>query len=572
MQRSEKSTLTASRNRRDDLRVHADMPADFVFVNASVFSPDGSRPADSVAVRGGRIVAVGQGVGTELIGARTEVVDLGGATLLPGFIDAHVHPVAAGMQALRCDLSTLPHNRAGYRTAVAEYAAAHPEVQVIAGSGWYGDAFDGGFPGAADLDDVVADRPVVLSSHDGHGVWVNSRALALAGVDADTPDPPGGRIVRDHDGRPTGMFVESAADPLNRLIPQVTPEFLRRALLEAQRRLHAVGVTGWQDAGVGILAFGLTDILDTYLAADAAGELKSRVVGALWWTADAGLAQLDEILTRRAAAGHRQFTASTVKVMQDGICENCTAAMLAPYQGSTDGALTGMSFIDPGELAQITTRLAAERFQIHMHAVGDRAVRECLDALEVAIQSAPQLDGRHQIAHLDVVDPDDIPRFGALGVVANIQALWARRDTEIVERKLPLLGPEREPWHFPFGSLQRHGARLAMGSDWPVTDPNPLWAIHTAVHRTGTRADPHAIGADVFNTPLEPKEAIDLRTALTAYTAGSAYANHDEDRGVIAVGKVADLVVLDNDVFQAEDIGTVQVALTMVDGEVVYRR
>ncbi|STZ24915.1 amidohydrolase [Mycolicibacterium aichiense] len=561
--------MTAYRERRDDLPVRAD----YVFTNASVFRPVGDTPADSVAVRDGRIVAVGRGVDRDVIGANTQIVDLGGATLLPGFVDAHVHPVAAGMQALRCDLSTLAHDRSGYRAAIAEYAAAHPEDHVIAGSGWYGDAFDGGFPTAADLDDVVADRPVVLSSHDGHGVWVNSRALALAEVDAATPDPPGGRIVRDHDGKPTGMLVESAADPFNRLIPQVTPEFLRRALLEAQRQLHAVGVTSWQDAGVGIPAFGLTDILATYLDADAAGELKSRVVGALWWTAEAGIAQMDELLARRAAAGQRRFSATTVKVMQDGICENCTAAMLAPYQGGTCAtATTGMSFIDASELTEITTRLAAEHFQIHMHAVGDRAVRECLDALEVAVRSTPQFDGRHQIAHLDVVDPSDIPRFGALGIVANIQALWARRDTEIVERKLPLLGPDRARWHFPFGSLWRHGARLAMGSDWPVTDPNPLWAIHTAVHRTGTRADPHAVGTDVFDSPLQAQEAIELRTALTAYTAGSAYANHDAERGTIAVGKVADLVALDGDVFGAEDIGAVQVALTMVGGEVVHRR
>lgn len=567
MQCSEKSTLTGPRGRGDDRVVQAD----YVFTNASVLLPACSTPADTVVVHDGRITAVCRGVDRDSVGARTEVVDLGGATLLPGFIDAHVHPVAAGLQALRCDLSTLAHDRSVYRAAIADYAAAHPTESVIGGSGWYGDAFDGGFPAASDIDDVVADRPVVLSSHDGHGVWVNSRALELAGVDGVTPDPPGGRIVRGADGLPTGMLFESAAEPLNRLIPEVTPALLRRALLEAQRRLHAVGVTGWHDAGVGIPAFGLTDILATYLDADAAGELTARVVGALWWSAESGMGQLDDLLERRAAAGLSRFTATTVKVMQDGICENCTAAMLAPYQGTPEAALTGMSFIEPDELAAITTRLAAERFQIHMHAVGDRAVRECLDALETAIRAHPDFDGRHQIAHLDVVDPADLARFGELGVLANIQALWARRDREIVERKLPLLGPEREPWHFPFGSLHRRGARLVMGSDWPVTDPNPLWAIHTAVHRTGTRADPHAIGDGVFDIPLQARQAVDLRTALEAYTAGSAYANHDEDRGIIAVGKVADLVALNGDVFAAEDIGTVGVALTMVGGEAVHR-
>jgi predicted amidohydrolase YtcJ len=557
-------------DRSHDPRDDRVMPADFVFTNASVFLPSGSAPADTVAVVDGRIAALSRGVDRELVSTATEVVDLGGASLLPGFIDAHVHPVAAGMQALRCDLSMLPHDRSAYRAAIAEYAASHAQESVIAGSGWYGDAFAGGFPAATDIDDVVADRPVVLSSHDGHGVWVNSLALTLAGVDRETPDPAGGRIVRDGDGVPTGMLFESAAEPLNRLIPEVTPAFLRRALLEAQRRLHAVGVTAWHDAGVGIPAFGLTDILATYLDADAAGELTARVVGALWWTAATGLGQLDELLARRAAAGISRFTATTVKVMQDGICENCTAAMLAPYRGTPD-TLTGMSFIDPAELSEITTRLAAERFQIHMHAVGDRAVRECLDALQAAIRANPDFDGRHQIAHLDVVDPADIDRFAELGVIANIQALWARRDREIVERKLPLLGPEREPWHFPFGSLHRSGARLAMGSDWPVTDPDPLWAVHTAVHRTGTRADPHAIGEGVFDVPLQGQEAIDLRTALEAYTAGSAYANHDEDRGTIAVGGHADLVALDGDVFAAEDIGNLNVEMTMVAGRVVHR-
>ena len=207
-----------------------------------------------------------------------------------------------------------------------------------------------------------------------------------------------------------------------------------------------------------------------------------------------------------------------------------------------------------------------------MHAVGDRAVRECLNALEGAARAQPDFDGRHQIAHLDIVDPQDVSRFATLGVVANVQALWARRDTEIVERKLGLLGPEREAWHFPFGSLHRQGATLAMGSDWPVTDPNPLWAIHTAVHRTGPRADPHAIGDGVFDTPLLAGERLDLRTAVDAYTKGSAFANHcDDSTGSIEVGKLADLVLLDGDIAVADEISYLRTVLTMVGGEVVHR-
>ncbi len=548
------------------------MFADRIFTNAAVFQPGGADPADTVAVQGDTIVSVGRGVDRDMIGKHTEVTDLGGASLLPGFVDAHAHPVAAGMAALRCDLSGLAHDRQTYLAAIAEYAARHPSEPVIAGAGWYGDAFPDGFPTRHDLDTVVSDRPVILTSHDYHGAWVNTRALELAGITAATAEPAGGRIVRDHNGSPTGVLLDRGGDAVNALIPEVTPEFMRQALLEAQRRLHSVGVTGWQDAAVGAEFFGLKDNFATYVDADAAGELTARVVGALWWEAEQGAEQLDGLCARRGLTGHSRFTASMVKVMQDGICENCTAAMLAPYRAVAGHDIpSGQSFIDPEDLQKVTAMLAGERFGIHMHAVGDRAVRECLDALEHAIASHPQFDARHQIAHLDVVDPQDIPRFGRLGVIANIQALWARRDKEIVERKLPLLGAEREPWHFPFASIQRHGATLAMGSDWPVTDPNPLWAIHTAVHRTGTHADPHAIGDGVFDTPLQAQEGISLRSAIEAYTSGSAYANGQDRTGRIAAGMLADLVVLDRDIFTAEDIGTLRAVETVVGGKTVYR-
>ncbi|ORA35973.1 amidohydrolase [Mycobacterium aquaticum] len=548
------------------------MFADRIFTNAAVFQPAGAEPADTVAIQGDTIVAVGRGVDRDLVGTHTDITDLGGTSLLPGFVDAHAHPVAAGMAALRCDLSGLAHDRQAYLAAIGEYAARHPGESVIAGAGWYGDAFPDGFPTRHDIDAVVSDRPVILTSHDYHGAWVNTRALELAGITSGTADPAGGRIIRDHAGEPTGVLLDRGGDAVNALIPEVTPQFMRQALLEAQRRLHSVGVTGWQDAAVGAEFFGLKDNFATYVDADEAGELTARVVGALWWEAEQGAEQLDGLCARRGLAGHSRFTASMVKVMQDGICENCTAAMLAPYRAVAGHDIpSGQSFIDPEDLHKVTALLASERFGIHMHAVGDRAVRECLDALEHAIASHPKFNARHQIAHLDVVDPQDIPRFGQLGVIANIQALWARRDKEIVERKLPLLGPEREPWHFPFGSIRRHGGTLAMGSDWPVTDPNPLWAIHTAVHRTGTHADPHAIGDGVFDIPLQAQEGISLRSAIDAYTAGSAHANGQDRTGRIAEGMLADLVVLDRDIFTAEDVGTLRAVETIVGGKTVYR-
>jgi predicted amidohydrolase YtcJ len=365
--------------------------------------------------------------------------------------------------------------------------------------------------------------------------------------------------------------VALASDPVGPTRPPGAAKLRHSAILQAQSHLHALGVTGWLDACVGPL-LGLPDPLPTYTRLAVDGRLTARVVGALWWTAEQGFDQLDSLEDRRATSTVGRFRATSVKIMQDGVRENCTGAMLEPYAGTFDhGTASGLSFIDPEELREICRELDRRGFQIHMHAVGDRAVRECLDALEAAHRANPGAGLRHQIAHLDVVHPSDIPRFGALGVVANIQALWARRDKEIVERKLPLLGRAREPHHFPFGALHRAGARIAMGSDWPVTDPNPLWAIYTAATRLGPPEDPHSVGEDVFTAPLVADQALDLAVALDAYTLGSAYANHsDHEVGRIETGYLADLAVLDRPIFGG-DIGSARTVLTLVGGQAVHR-
>jgi predicted amidohydrolase YtcJ len=541
-----------------------------VIINAEVYG--GEKAGTSVAVTAGRISAVARESLRDLAGPGTEVIDAGGATLLPGFTDAHVHPLAAGIQQLTCDLSRLRHSVEDYLQAIRAYADSHPELEWISGNGWYGDAFPGGLPTRQLLDDAVPDRPAVLISHDAHGVWANSRALEAAGIDERTPDPPNGRINRDQDGVATGVLVERAGDLVTNLLPLITAEFAEAALLEAQRHLHSVGVTGWQDACLGPL-WGMPDPLPVYRRLAKEGRLTARVTGALWWAADQGLAQLDSLEERRATSTIGRFRAGTVKIMQDGVCENCTGAMLEPYAGDFHhGTASGLSFIEPEELRGICRELDRRAFQIHMHAVGDRAVRECLDALEGARLANPGADHRHQIAHLDIVDPKDIPRFAMLGVVANIQALWARHDKEITERKLPLLGPAREPHHFPFGALHRSGARLAMGSDWPVTDPNPLWAIYTAATRLGPPEDPHAVGDSALTNPLQPEQAIDLKAALEAYTYGSAFANHSEHEvGSVQVGHYADLVLLDRAVLDGARISAARPLLTMVGGEAVHR-
>ncbi|MEU8485797.1 amidohydrolase [Streptomyces sp. NPDC048641] len=542
-------------------------PADLVFTGGPVhtLSPARSR-ATSVAVRGERIVAVGHDDVRELIGPATEVVDLAGKLLVPGFQDAHAHPVGGGMELGQCDLSgetTLDE----YRRRITAYAQAHPDDEWITGGGWSMEAFPGGLPTAAELDSLVPDRPVYLVNRDHHGAWVNSRALRLAGIDARTPDPADGRIERDADGTPTGMLQEGAANLIGRLLPPVTLEQKITGLLRAQALMHSLGVTAWQDALLGDHA-NLTDPTDAYLATAGDGRLTARVVGSLWWDRARGTEQIDELVARRAAGTRGRLRCSTVKIMRDGVAENGTAALLGPYLDGCGCASdnSGISFVPPLDLQKYVTELDARGFQVHFHALGDRAVREALDAVEAARRANGRTDTRPHLAHLQVVHPDDIGRFRELGATANMQALWAAHEPQMDELTIPFLGPERSAWQYPFGDLQRSGATLAAGSDWPVSSPDPIEAIHVAVNRVLPDAAP---GTEVFL----PGQRIGLDAALTAYTAGSAYVNHlDDVTGSITPGRLADLAVLDRDPFAGptEEIGTTRVLETFVGGERVY--
>lgn len=519
-------------------------------------------------VRDGRIAAVGpDDLLASLRDADTVVRDAHGASLLPGFHDTHVHPPLAGASLLGIDFTPV-HDAERYGRLIADYAAAHPGLDVIEGVGWYGDVFPGGFPTRRILDALVPDRPAILTSHDGHGVWVNSRALEAAGVDDAVTDPPGGRFVRDESGRLTGVLLDAAMRAIEAIRPEPTPGFLAAALLAAQARLHSVGVTTWHDAAVGASELG-PDSLGDYLALDARGELTARVIACQWWDRDRGLDQLEELVARRErAAASRRVRAGVVKIMQDGVIENHTGALLEPYaDGSGE---RGDSFLPPEELDRVVAALDARGFDVHLHAVGDRAVRECLDAVEHARRENGGSSGRHQIAHLDVVDPADLDRFAALDVTANAQLLWARTDVEIVERKLPLMGQDRARHHFPFGSLHRHGARIAAGSDWPVSDPNPLWAIHTGTTRLAPSTDPHATGP-ALTDPLLPEEALPLATALDAYTGTAAWVGRLEDEtGRLAPGLAADLVVLDRDISDGRGLDRARVVETIAGGRTVY--
>jgi predicted amidohydrolase YtcJ len=544
-------------------------PADTLFVGGRVFAATGDRPvAAGVAVRDGKVAAVAPDDALrELAGPATDVVDLDGGLLTPGFQDAHVHPVFAGALLLQCDLQ----DAAGPQDLLARvsaYAAAHPGRDWVVGGGWSMEAFPGGRPHREELDAVVPDRPVYLTNRDGHAAWVNTAALHLAGVHRDTADPRDGRIERDADGAPTGLLHEGAAMLVGRLLPAATEADSRAALLAAQKHLLSLGVTAWQDAIVGPY-LGRPDNLSTYLAADAAGELVVRVVGDLWWDRERGLEQLPELRERRASGPAGRFRPTTVKIMQDGVAESFTAAMTAPYRDAC-GCRTsnsGLSFVEPELLRRAVTALDADGFQVHLHTLGDRAVREALDAVEAARAANGSHDRRHHLAHLQVVHPDDVPRFAGLDVTATIQPLWAVHEPQMDELTIPFLGEGLAERQYPFADLHAAGARLAAGSDWAVSSADPWAGLHVAVNRTPPDPDGPP------PPPFLPEQRLSLATALTAYTRGSARVNRlDDVTGTLEVGKDADLVVHDRDPFAGPpgEIGLTRVRRTYVHGRLVH--
>jgi predicted amidohydrolase YtcJ len=544
-------------------------PADLVITGADVYCGDTARTwASAVAVAGDRIVAVGtEDDVRERVGSTVDSLHLPGRLVVAGFQDSHIHPPNAGRNRLTVSLDGLP-GRAGYLAAVTTYAAQHPDVPWIAGGGWAMEYFPGGLPGKEDLDAVAPDRPVFLYNRDVHGAWVNSRTLEIAGIDKDTPDPSDGRIERDpRTGEPTGALHEGAAYALfDRFVPQPDRQEWEAAILDAQAHLHSLGITGWQDAWV------TPGIEDAYISLAESGRLTARVVGCLWWERSQGLEQIPSLLARReqaAARGGATFRPTTVKIMTDGVLENFTGALLEPYGdgcgGHTDNH--GLTYLDRDELAAAVTALDGHGFQVHLHAIGDRAVRNALDAVASARTANGPSDHRHTIAHIQIVQPEDVPRFRALDVVANCQAYWAQTEPQMEELTIPFLGRERSDLQYPFGDLLRSGARLAMGSDWPVTTANPLEEIEVAV----TRIDPE----NRDNAPFLPEQRLSLADAIAGFTTGTAFLNHDDqDAGSIEVGKRADLAILDRNLF-AEGVGPVgdaSVEYTLAAGRVVHSR
>lgn len=541
--------------RRDDTG-----PADLALKGGAVYTVDGVRSwAEAVAIRDGKIVFVGSDKELQAhVGPDTQVVDLMGRMLMPGIQDIHIHPIMAGLEANACNLNGMT-TLEEYVAAIKKYADANPDRPWITGGGWLMSAFGpGGIARKELIDAVVPDRPVYLSSTDGHTVWVNSKALELAGITNETPDPPDGRIDRDPEtGAALGSLQEGAGSLVSAVTPKPTDAERMAGLRYAVKHLNGLGITAVQDAIV------YEEDLKTYRALDLGGELNLRVVGSIWWERGAGLEQLDEIKRLRQEYTGGRIDARTVKIMQDGVMENYTAAMLEPYL--LPGDVRGIPMVDPEKLKEIVTRLDAEDFQVHFHAIGDAAIRQSLDAVEAARKANGDLGHRHHISHLQLIDPADIPRFRTLGVIANFQPLWAYNDLYITDLTVPFIGPERSKYLYPIKSVHQSGAVVAFGSDWSVSSANPFEEIETAVTRLGA--------LDETTEPLLPSEAIGLPEAIAAFTINAAYANRlDDQTGSIEVGKLADLIVLDRNLFEipAAGISDAKPLVTLLEGKAVH--
>ncbi|MFC5336939.1 amidohydrolase [Leucobacter denitrificans] len=516
----------------------------------------------ALAVRDGVVVAHGDEALAlaEESNSTAEIIDLQGGTLAPAPGDGHAHPMFGGLEALGPNIRAA-EDLQGILDAVAEWKAANPDAKWIVGGSYDSTFTPRGEFDARWLDEVTGDTPTILRAWDYHTAWVNSAALKVGGITADTPDPELGRIVRREDGSPLGTLQESAANNfLANVVPSFTLEQRVGAIEAATQRYAAQGTTWVQDAWVE------PGDLEVYFEAAKQNRLHARVN--LAFRADP-LTWRDQVTDFIAArnrvreTGAERLTGETVKFFLDGVVESHTAAMLEPYADRPDER--GLPNWTPDELTEALKAFDAEGFQLHLHAIGDAANRYALDGLEAVRESNPKREHNHVIAHVAVLSPEDVERFAKLDVIANFEPYWAQCDAVMLELTTPHLGHEREHWQYLIGSVSGSGATVSFGSDWPVTTPDWRPALATAV----TRHDPTDPEAESWI----PEERVSAATAFAAYTTGIARQALAPNRGTLEVGKTADLVWLSANPLEITptNIPSIEVRGTWLAGNATYR-
>lgn len=541
--------------------------AELLMLNGKVYTVNHEQSwAEAIAITDGRIIWVGNSEdANQWQGERTRTIDLGGKMVLPGFQDIHIHPVHSGVSYQQCALFDAEGVEL-LQQRIKQCAESEPG-EWIRGGGWLVTNFaPSGLPDKKLLDEIVPDRPVALKSSDGHSMWVNSLALELAGINADTQDPAGGRIDRyPNSTEPSGSLQETSAMNLVHIVePELTQKELEAGLAYSRDHLHSLGITAVQDALLKLTPGDAYFGLPAYLALEERGELNLHVINAMYWQNDISLEEQLPAFLKARDESTPYIHNTAIKIWQDGVIETETAALLEPYLNRGD-QFVGELLNEPAVLNEAVTALDAAGFQIHFHAIGDRAIRSAFDSIQAAREANGKHDNRHHISHIQLFSPEDIPRFAELDVVANFQPLWAIEDGYITDLTIPRIGEERGKFLYPIGSVQRTGARVAFGSDWYVTSANPLDGIEAAV----TRLDPDG----KTDEPLGENEEINLAQAIENYTLNSAYVNFlDVDTGSIEIGKLADIIVLDRNLFDvpASEINQVRVIATLFRGELVF--
>jgi predicted amidohydrolase YtcJ len=535
-------------------------PVDSVVVNARIYTVNPQQPwAEALAIRGEKILAVGS---TREInryrGPTTRVIDAQGRLVLPGFTDCHIHFMEGSLGLLHVDLNGAATVRE-IQKRVSAYAVAHPHDEWILGMGWTYPLFaPSGMPDRKILDEVVLRRPVFLEAYDGHTSWANSKALAVAGITLETPDPPNGKIVRDEDGQATGALLEEAGGLVSKFAPKPSRDERLAALRKGLHEANRVGLVRVHSAG------GDFEWLDLYDELRRKGELTVRQYIAYFLNPpELTPADIEKVEQARRTYRDDWIAAGAVKTMLDGVVEAHTAAMLAPY--SDDPTKSGKLFWDSAKYQQAIAELDRRGFQIFTHAIGDRAVRLALDAYEQAQTKNRTKDARPRVEHIETITAEDIPRFGRLGVIASFQPLHAYPDDDTLKIWARNAGPDRAGRAWAWYSIEATGGRLAFGSDWPVVTLSPWPGVQNALTRQTTEGDPPG--------GWLPKERISLEDTIKAYTLGAAIAGRREKtEGSLEAGKLADLIVLSQNLFEIppNQTGKTEVMLTMVGGRVVY--
>ncbi|MCA1247278.1 amidohydrolase [Massilia sp. MS-15] len=540
------------------LGVFAPAHADTIITNANGYTLNGKGELVQFSALAfderGRITAVGTQAEVAAKAKNARQVDMGGRTVLPGLIDAHGHVFGLGQQLTQLDLSATT-SLAAATGAIAAYAKANAGHAWIRGRGWNQENWKlGRFPTAAELDAIVADRPVWLERVDGHAGWANSRTLALAGITKATPDPAGGKIMRDANGEATGVLVDAAQELVTRVMPAQTEAEGRVMLDRALGEMARVGLTAVHDAGVGVQ--------EDRLYRDYADKkkLSARIYAMIGGTG----ADFDQLAKNGPLRdyGDGMYALRAVKLYSDGALGSRGAALIKPY--SDEPHSHGLLFFKSAQMDAMMTKAMRKGYQVNVHAIGDAGNKQILDIYRKELKATKSEAQRHRIEHAQVVAAQDIPRFQRLGIIPSMQPTHATSDKNMAETRV---GPERIKGAYAWRSFLHQGSRIACGSDFPVESPNPFFGIHAAVTRMDHAGQPVA--------GWYPNQAMSLKEAFRCFTLDAAYAGHQENSlGSLEAGKQADFIVIDRDLFRIPtyDIFKTGVLETWVGGRQVFKK